>query len=420
MEFNWLEGFSIATKVYFKLGHLDIKENVVTKKGFPIGKWLQWCRDNIEKLSLFEINDLCNYGMIWNNNSLGNHKDFNANLERLKEYRRDGIVNLDIIKEDDLKEWAMSLFRLRKLCDDTYLTLREVEMLADMGFDWGSKWSPRGVELSQRKEKVSYLLDKIHKYKSNKTLPADESDKKKENVVEGSGFDEYSVLSKAYITQSADKDAIKFYSSKIMQLGRLSVREVRLLKTLNDGRAGISRVFVPCVDNEYIMTLHTALEELEVYQEVIHKMDGNCWGKSDISLNGYSIIFLVCRVLLEIDVDIKLENVYEFKISLRKNKRLMDDIIIPYTNINYKKRDVKEFTQKIFGIRKQNMVLLLDIKKFVDKFRRTRMADIHSAYSIREMREQEKIQEKRREARKKLKEQEALGAEVKRVESVGG
>ena len=41
---EWMLGFSIATRLYYTNGNLDIPEDAVTNGGYKIGEWIKYDR----------------------------------------------------------------------------------------------------------------------------------------------------------------------------------------------------------------------------------------------------------------------------------------------------------------------------------------------------------------------------------------
>lgn len=162
-EDMWYAGFAIATKIYYSTGSLDIRTDAVTDKTkFPIGEWTQWNRKNVDKLDLFEINDLNSYGFIWDEKELGHHVHFLENYDKLKKYKTalHGL-NIKAIEDEDLLDWVNSLPSLRKMYNNAYLTKREIQMLEEIKYPWGDNWPTEKEEDEKRKSKDAFILEKI-------------------------------------------------------------------------------------------------------------------------------------------------------------------------------------------------------------------------------------------------------------------
>lgn len=147
---EWMLGFSIATRLYYTNGNLDIPEDAVTNGGYKIGEWIKYTRENVDKISAFDINNLASYGFIWGK-SRGIHKSFSRMCKKLQTLKKNenGIISLTAIKDDpELVKWVNMIVEGRKACDNAVITLREIEILTSIGFPWGDKWPYRQVEES--------------------------------------------------------------------------------------------------------------------------------------------------------------------------------------------------------------------------------------------------------------------------------
>lgn len=147
---EWMLGFSIATRLYYTNGNLDIPEDAVTNGGYKIGEWIKYTRENVDKISAFDINNLASYGFIWGK-SRGIHKSFSRMCKKLQTLKKNenGIISLAAIKDDpELVKWVNMIVEGRKACDNAVITLREIEILTSIGFPWGDKWPYRQVEES--------------------------------------------------------------------------------------------------------------------------------------------------------------------------------------------------------------------------------------------------------------------------------
>lgn len=147
---EWMLGFSIATRLYYTNGNLDIPEDAVTNGGYKIGEWIKYTRENVDKISAFDINNLASYGFIWGK-SRGIHKSFSRMCKKLQTLKKNenGIISLAAIKDDpELVKWVNMIVEGRKACDNAVITLREIEILTSIGFPWGDKWPYRPAEES--------------------------------------------------------------------------------------------------------------------------------------------------------------------------------------------------------------------------------------------------------------------------------
>lgn len=160
---EWMVGFSIATRIYYSNGNLDIPDDAVTKGGYKIGEWIKYTREHVNQISSFDINNLASYGFIWGT-SRGIHNQFHVMYNKLSKLERTekGIIKLSAMKEDpDLMRWVAMIIEGRKACDNAVITLREIEMLTSIGFPWGDKWPTRQAEESAWVSKNSYAAQAI-------------------------------------------------------------------------------------------------------------------------------------------------------------------------------------------------------------------------------------------------------------------
>lgn len=160
---EWMVGFSIATRIYYSNGNLDIPGDAVTKGGYKIGEWIKYTREHVNQISSFDINNLASYGFIWGT-SRGIHNQFHVMYNKLSKLERTekGIIKLSAMKEDpDLMRWVAMIIEGRKACDNAVITLREIEMLTSIGFPWGDKWPTRQAEESAWVSKNSYAAQAI-------------------------------------------------------------------------------------------------------------------------------------------------------------------------------------------------------------------------------------------------------------------
>lgn len=377
-NYKWIEGFAIASKLYYKFGHLDIDAGTVTTTGFPIGDWLQWNRDNIGSLNIYDINDLTTMGMIWNKSLLGNHRNFISNYNRLKKYKRfDEKMDLSRIEEDDLREWAYELIEWRKMENNAFLTLREVDMLDELGFPWGDKFNKsRAQEESARKAKIEYLVDQLRQAYSNNTkvIYKERADtnrlkEKTENVKKNSekivikrvevpvkSTVWYDVLLDHYMTrQVVSDDTRSLYKAAIAKGKDIKVRELEFLCFLNGGTPGIADWLIRKKEYTDIPSLSVAITELKTWVETMNTLKAEVvWDNTQYTINGYCVASLVYKLL----IDHKLLCTGDYDIN---NRTILDNIVKPYNEL--KKKSPIRFLGKVVTFKdEKNLVKLSDFQ----------------------------------------------------------
>lgn len=160
---EWMTGFRLATRLYYMNGNLDIPDDAVTKGGYKIGEWIKYTRENVDKLSSFDINNLTSYGMIWSSNR-GLHDQFGKMMKKLMKCNKteNGKIPWSEIEKDaQLKKWANLMINGRRECDNAVITLREVDMMSDEGFPWGENWPDKLNEERTWVSKNSYVAQAI-------------------------------------------------------------------------------------------------------------------------------------------------------------------------------------------------------------------------------------------------------------------
>ena len=352
-NYKWIDGFTIASKLYYKLGHLDLDEHVATNSGFPIGKWLQWNRDNIGSLNLFDIYNLSSMGMIWSKHMLGHHRSFAKNYERLKKYKRiDEKIKASNIKEQDLRKWANDLILWRKLEDNAFLTLREVDMLDEIGFDWGAGFNrSRKDEENSRKNKIELYIDGMRKaYSENtKVVYRDVEVKPKASIIDKSTTKAsqktlvqrvevpvpsnkwHDILIESYLGNTAPTDgAITAYKTILGKGKAISNREAEFVKFLSRGNNGLALWLIKKRDWIEIPSLIASITELKEWVESLSRIGIEAeWSNEQFTLNGYNVASLVYRVLTEFDL------IESGGYSIA-NKELNDYIANPYMEMQKK------------------------------------------------------------------------------------
>lgn len=356
-NYKWIDGFAIASKLYYKLGHLDIADGVVTNSGFPIGKWLQWNRDNIGSLSLYDIYDLSSMGMIWSKNLLGNHRNFAKNYERLKKYKRfDEKLNIESITEPDLKKWASDLIIWRRLEDNALLTLREVDMLDELSFNWGNGFAKtRKEEENSRKAKLEFFIDGMRKayYDNTRVVyrEAENTSRLKEKVantalnknqtqsktviqrveVPVKSNKWHDVLIESYLANtSANDEAISAYKLVIGKGKSITGREAEFIKFLSRDNNGLALWLIKKKEWIEIPSLMTAIVELKEWIELLNKAQIEIsWSNEQYTINGYNVASLVYRILTEFEL-------IESGSYSVTNRVTLDYIVNPYKEMQRK------------------------------------------------------------------------------------
>ena len=273
---EWMEGFRIASRIYYDKGSLDIGENAVTKGGFKIGEWLQYNRDNVDLLSAFDISNLTSYGMIWNKNMLGNHRNFFSMLSKLHkcEKNEQGLVEWsEIQKDENLYKWARHMTEARKAMDSAYITLREVDMMTDEGFPWGTNYPTRIVEENSwqsKNEKVAQAIrSEALMLLSNRQKLREQLEKHGMSFNNGANTGWRAELLNKYLgvtDKPLSKNTVDEYIKSLN--APLSEKEREFFKLLNDSEIGVAAWIVKNDSSTKVSTtIDVLIMELNLYLE---------------------------------------------------------------------------------------------------------------------------------------------------------
>lgn len=367
---EWITGFVLASRLYYRFGHLDYKPGSKIINGFDIGEWLQWNRDNAGSLAIYQLNDLTTYGMIWNAESMGRHSKIYRNIEKMKSYRNiDGILDVAKIEKNDpdLHKWMQLLPEFRRLNDNAFLTLREIDMLSEIGYNWPGRWPSRVVEDAARREKVEWLTDKLRiAYMDNTTVVTKVVEKpvvKVERVKTPVGKEKivtkvvekereqlwYEKFICAYMLRSNIEVAFKDALREIENNTILSDKTKSLLK-LGFGNNLENLSYWIGNNNRQIknMDLTVALASLNTYLEYayklnisIDKIDSNA-----LTFNGYNIAYVIANIVTKANQEnlFKYPYVNEMFLELFCKKKLsakqLAEKYITYSDSGVSKNDI--------------------------------------------------------------------------------
>lgn len=106
-----------------------------TYKGYDIGGWINYLRNNKAKLSKERIEQLDSIGFIWSSNEYQWMKKYNLLKEYIEEYGKQP-SNRTIYKGENLGTWCMSQRGSKKGYLSCKLTEERIQLLDKLNFRW--------------------------------------------------------------------------------------------------------------------------------------------------------------------------------------------------------------------------------------------------------------------------------------------
>lgn len=106
-----------------------------TYKGYNIGGWINYLRNNKDKLSKERIEQLDSIGFVWSSNEYQWMKKYNLLKEYIEEYGKQP-SNRTIYKDENLGVWCMVQRGSRKGYSSCKLTEERIQLLDKLNFRW--------------------------------------------------------------------------------------------------------------------------------------------------------------------------------------------------------------------------------------------------------------------------------------------
>ena len=275
----WTKGFAIASRLYHTYGHLDFDEDAVTSGGYPIGEFLQYNREHCYELNTFDVINLTAMGMIWSRKNLGYHKDFKPRYEILKIYfkKHKNIATVNDIKEPDIREIVLRFMRDRETHLNEVLTLRQVDMLRNIGVPFVEK-NRRTEELEYARNVKAFIdLARGEIFNINK-------ENRKGGIITVNKY-WYTELLDKYMSNSEDQVAaedIACYIRKVVKWKATEIKDKQMIELLNGNKPGLASWIVSKLESDVSESEKSAAYRLSEWLDVMRKFS---WSIDDIDIN---------------------------------------------------------------------------------------------------------------------------------------